>query len=108
MIRVTGPGLPSSGANYEYLVDSDLIQRIKFKQGTTVKARVIRSYESDRDLLAFLACYGGSPPSSMECLCADLNADDLIDLRDLAGLLALFGTRSACTPPECWPCPDGG
>lgn len=51
MIRVEGPGLPNNGANYEYLADSHLLWRTKFKQGPSVQARTVRVYEDSRDLL---------------------------------------------------------
>jgi len=52
---VGGPGLPTgslgSGAHYEYLADTHLLQRIKYKQGSTIKGRTIFSYDADRHLL---------------------------------------------------------
>jgi Ca2+-binding EF-hand superfamily protein len=45
------PGLPNNGANYSYWPDSDLLWRTKFKQGTNVIGRTIRTYEAGRELL---------------------------------------------------------
>lgn len=47
----TPSGLPTGGANYTYRTDSPLIDKIDFKQSSTVKARIQRSYEADRNLL---------------------------------------------------------
>lgn len=52
MSKVTGPGLPASGANYTYLTDSDLVEAIQFRSSSsTVQAEIVRSYEPHRDLI---------------------------------------------------------
>ncbi len=51
MTKVTGTGLPDNGANYTYLADSHLLWKTRYKSGGTYTARVIRTYEDDRDLL---------------------------------------------------------
>lgn len=51
MNKVTGPGLPGSGANYVYLPSSHLLQRTDFKSGGTTIASVSAEYEADSNLL---------------------------------------------------------
>lgn len=51
MITVTGPGLPSSGAQYTYLANSNLVNHVKYMQSFTTKADRIYSYETKRNLL---------------------------------------------------------
>lgn len=64
MTRVSGPGLPNNGANYEYVANSHLLWRTKFKQNTSVKARTVRVYEGSRDLLERIRNKWGSTTRS--------------------------------------------
>jgi len=65
MTRVLGPGLPNNGANYTYRTDSGLIEKIEYKQSSTVQARVTRDYHDDLNLLTLIKneemLSGGSP-----------------------------------------------
>lgn len=51
MTKVTGPGLPSGGANYTYLADSPLVELMEFKTSSTTIASAKREYEDERHLL---------------------------------------------------------
>lgn len=52
MTKITGPGLPTGGANYTYLQDSSLLEFTNFKSGTTTIASTKREYENGRNLLS--------------------------------------------------------
>src|SRR5690606_25880326 len=55
--RVNGPGLhtgtaATSGAHYVYDgTDSDMVRKIQYKENGTLKAEMVRDYETKRDLL---------------------------------------------------------
>ncbi|TWT40527.1 tRNA3(Ser)-specific nuclease WapA precursor [Phycisphaerae bacterium RAS1] len=58
MNRITGPGLPAQngGAFYSYVAGSDLVGTLEVRDtnGTTVKQRTTRQYETPRDLIDYI------------------------------------------------------
>jgi len=72
--RIDGPGLPSYGAEYTFLTNSDMVEKTEFKSdASTVVASATRTFESTRDLLTAVENkYGATTLSKYEYVNDDL------------------------------------